>query len=147
MPLIRYRMDDVLIPDPSARSPYPYTRIKEIIGRQEDALVFTNDLGQDDFIHPIIIAELIIPGVTAWQIVLQSKTAFCFRARFDAALTPSQKEDAYAAIRRRLTGILAEKRMHHVHFEIDEVDALQIDLKTGKFRLVEREPDYAMTVP
>ena len=45
MPLIRYRMDDVLVPDFDGPAHYPFTRIREVIGRHEDALVFTNRHG------------------------------------------------------------------------------------------------------
>lgn len=143
MPLIRYRMDDVLVPDLTGRSRYPYTKVKEVIGRQEDALMFTNDLGMDDFIHPIVIVELVVEGLTGWQIVLQSKTAFRFRARFDPGLTPAQREATRESIHRKLSAILAEKQMLKVRFEIEAVETLAIDEKTGKFRLVMREPGYA----
>lgn len=139
MPLIRYRMDDVLVPDPAAQSRLPFTRVKEIVGRQEDALIFTNHHGKDDFIHPIVIVELVIHGLTAWQIVLENKTAFRFRARLDQALAPGQRERTRECIHEKLTAILAEKNMLNVRFEIEEVDSLPLDPATGKFRLVMRE--------
>ncbi len=76
MPLIRYRMDDVLVPESNGHNGYPFTKVKDIVGRHEDALVFTNRHGKDDFIHPIVIVELIVSGLNAWQIVLESKTSF-----------------------------------------------------------------------
>ena len=137
-PLIRYRLDDVLRLEDGGSSPYPFRRIKEVIGRQEDALVFINQHGVEDFIHPIIIVELVVPGLEAWQVVLESKTSFRFRARLDPALTAKQREGALNAIRRRLREILGEKEMSNVHFEIEEVESLPIDTRTGKFRLVMR---------
>ncbi len=109
MPLIRYRMEDVLVRDTHGSSPYPFTRIKEIVGRQEDALVFTNEIGQDDFIHPIVIVELVVPGLNAWQIVLESPTSFRFRAEFDPRLNASQSDATRAALVRKLNAILAGK--------------------------------------
>ncbi len=50
MPLIRYRMDDVLVPDLDGPAHHPFTRIREVIGRHEDALAFTNRHGLEDFI-------------------------------------------------------------------------------------------------
>jgi len=143
MPLIRYRMDDVLVPDVTGQSPYPFTRVKGVVGRQEDALIFTNHCGRDDFIHPIVIVELVVHGLAGWQIVLESKTSFRFRARFDPVLTPEQCETTREGIRRKLNAILAEKNMLNVRFAIEEVDSLAIDRLTGKFRLVLREPGYA----
>lgn len=136
MPLIRYRMDDVLVPDSSGPSKYPFTRVKEIIGRQEDALVFTNQHGTDDFIHPIVIVELVVLGLNAWQIVVESKTSFRFRARFDSPQSDEERQETMERIRRTLRVILADKDMLNVHFEIEPVKSLEIDPVTGKFRLI-----------
>jgi len=140
-PLIRYQLDDVLLLAESGSSPYPFRRIKEVIGRQEDALVFINRHGVEDFIHPIIIVELVVPGLEAWQVVLESKTSFLFRARLDPALTAKEREETFDAIRHRLREILGEKEMTNVNFEIEEVESLSIDTRTGKFRLVMRTYD------
>jgi phenylacetate-coenzyme A ligase PaaK-like adenylate-forming protein len=140
MPLIRYRMDDVLVPDTGSRNPYPFTKVKEIVGRYEDALVFTNSSGRDDFIHPIVIVELIISGLDGWQIVLQSKTSFRFRARYGAGLDERQRQETRARIHEKLDALLAEKDMSHVRYEVEEVDELEIDPHSGKFRLVIKEP-------
>lgn len=146
MPLIRYRMDDVLVPDPRGNGGYPHTRIKDIVGRREDALVFTNRHGHDDFIHPIVIVELIVNGLDAWQIVLKSKTSFSFLARFDAHLSARQRLATREAIKEKLSAILAEKEMTGVRFEIEEVDSLVVDPYSGKFRLVVREPEIESIV-
>ncbi len=138
MPLIRYQMDDVLAPETAGRSPYPFTRIKEVIGRHEEALVFVNERGDEDFIHPIVIVELLIPGVNAWQVALESKESFRFRARFETGLTAAEREETLGRIREKLGAILAQKEMRNVRFEIEPVESLAIDPKTGKFRLVVR---------
>lgn len=147
MPLIRYRMDDVLVPEANGHSGYPFTKVKEIVGRHEDALVFTNRHGKDDFIHPIVIVELIVNGLNGWQIVLENKTSFRFRARFDAALTAEECRDTSKRIREKLNAILAEKEMSNVRFEIEPVEELAIDSYSGKFRLVIREPGAAQSRP
>ncbi len=139
MPLIRYHMDDVLVPDTSGHTRYPFTRVKEIVGRQEDALVFTNQHGADDFIHPIVIVELVVRGLNAWQIVIESKTSFRMRARFGDGLSDKECQQTESRIRETLNAILAEKNMRNVQFEIERVDSLAIDPATGKFRLVMRE--------
>lgn len=141
MPLIRYRMDDVLVPDLESPNPYPFTKVRDIIGRCEDALPFVNQRGREDFIHPIVIVELMIPGLNAWQIVLASKTSFRFRARLEAGLTEAERQATFERIREKLNGILAEKEMTNVRFEVEEVEALAIDPASGKFRLVLRQPE------
>ena len=72
--------------------------------------------------------------------MLESKTSFRFRARFDADLSPKECEATRERVRERLTSILAEKEMGNVRFEIEQVEALEIDPHSGKFRLVVREP-------
>ncbi|MCE9518106.1 MAG: hypothetical protein K8R87_00825 [Verrucomicrobia bacterium] len=140
MPLIRYRMDDVLVPDLNGSTKLPFTKVKEIVGRSEDALIFTNCHGQEDFIHPIVIVELIVSGLNAWQIVLENKTSFRFRARLNAGQSIQEQQATCDRIRDKMNAILAEKEMSNVHFEIEQVDTLEIDPQTGKFRLVVREP-------
>ena len=147
LPLIRYRMDDVLVPETSGESPYPYTRIREIVGRQEDALEFTNEHGQPDFIHPIVIVELVIPGLEAWQIVLESKTAFRFRACYQAQLSETERAETQRLIREKMNSLLLEKQMSNVRFTVEEVRSLAPDAFSGKFRLVVREePGYTAPV-
>jgi phenylacetate-CoA ligase len=147
MPLIRYRMDDVLLPDTTSPNPYPFTKVKNVVGRYEDALLFTNRHGELDFIHPIVIVELIIKGLNAWQVILESKTSFRFRARLEAGLSPAERQAALQRIHDKLTSMLAEKEMDNVKFKIEEVDSISIDPKTGKFRLVVREPASGAAKP
>ena len=139
MPLIRYRMDDVLVPVVDGKNPYPFTRIQEIVGRTEHTLTFINQHGQEDFIHPIVIVELIIEGLKAWQIVLTGKTSFLFRACFEDGLTEAAQAATRQRIRQKLDGILAEKQMANVTFGIEVVEALGLDPYSGKFRLVVRQ--------
>lgn len=140
MPLIRYRMDDVLVPDLTEPSIYPFTRVKDIVGRYEDALVFSNQHGEVDFIHPIVIVELIVEGLNAWQILIESATSFRFLARLDDKLSSREKQETHQRIRHKMSAILAEKEMGNVQFEIDEVESLAVDPYSGKFRLVVKAP-------
>ena len=140
MPLIRYRMDDVLVPVAGSAGPFPYRRVREVVGRTEDALVFANRHGQHDFIHPIVLVELAVPGLNAWQVVLESDHSFRFRARLDPGLSPAGRDECLRLLGARLDAILAEKEMINVRFRIEEVDTLDIDPRTGKFRLVLHAP-------
>lgn len=136
MPLIRYRMDDVLVPDRTTTSTIPFIKVREIVGRYEDALVFRNRHGAEDFIHPIVIVELIIPGLDAWQIVLESRTSFRFRARFQAGQTGEEQQATQERIRAAMSVLLEEKEMENVSFIIEPVEHLELDPRSGKFRLV-----------
>jgi phenylacetate-coenzyme A ligase PaaK-like adenylate-forming protein len=142
LPLIRYRMDDVLVPNEAAsvavgrRRAWPYRRVRNIVGRRENALTLANRRGEDDFIHGNIIVEFYVPGLAAWQAVALDKTSFLFRVRYQAGLTAEQKQRAERAIHQRWRALLAEKHLDNVQFRVEEVPTLGPDPRTGKFRLV-----------
>lgn len=137
LPLIHYRIDDVLVADPTP-SRYPFTKVREVVGRYEDALVFTNRFGQQDFIHPLVIVDLMIGGLRTWQIELLDLTSFLFRARFEPGLNEVEKQKSKDRIQDTMRSILAEKSMDNVKFRIDDVDHIPVDPQTGKFRIVLR---------
>jgi phenylacetate-CoA ligase len=134
LPLIRYRMEDVIEPIPGNGS--ARTRIKGIVGRAEYPLIFINRHGMEDFISPIVIVELHAKGLRRFQICLLSKTAFLFRACWERGLNAEERKKALAEIQNKLATILNQKEMENVSFTIEEVDDLPLDPKTGKFRLI-----------
>jgi phenylacetate-coenzyme A ligase PaaK-like adenylate-forming protein len=142
LPLIRYRMDDVLVPDEAVspatgrRRPWPYLRVRNIVGRRENALILTNRRGEEDFIHGNIIVEFYVPGLATWQAVALDNTSFLFRVRYQAGLTAEQKQRAERAIHERWVALLHEKHLDNVRFRVEEVPTLGPDPRTGKFRLV-----------
>jgi phenylacetate-coenzyme A ligase PaaK-like adenylate-forming protein len=136
LPLIRYCMDDVLIPEPDPSGRYPFTKIRDLVGRSEDSPSFRNREGALDFIHPSLIGELLVPGLKSWQMQLIDETAFIFRARFEPGLDPKARQTVRGRIREQLGSLLAEKRMDNVTFEIEEVERLKVDPKSGKTRMI-----------
>ncbi len=136
LPLIRYRMEDVLQAMPGADWHLPYTRVKDIVGRMEQALVFTNRHRSEDFICPIIIVEVHVRNLRRFQIRLLSRSSFLFRACLEKDLGAKEREEVFRDIRMKLQEILNQKEMDNVTFDIEEVDDLQVDPKTGKFRLI-----------
>jgi phenylacetate-coenzyme A ligase PaaK-like adenylate-forming protein len=136
LPLVRYRMDDVLQPMPDAAWHLPYTRVKGLVGRMEQALVFTNRHGSEDFICPIIMVEFHVRNLRRFQIRLLSRSSFLFRACLEKDLGPEEREEVFRDIQMKLKEILRQKEMENVTFDLEEVDDLQVDAKTGKFRLI-----------
>jgi phenylacetate-coenzyme A ligase PaaK-like adenylate-forming protein len=140
MPLIRYRMSDILRPLPGVTPPThpgsPYIVIDNIIGRTEKMPAFINRDGVEDFIHPISVVELFIAGVTRFQMQLVSKTSFRFAIVLDASLSASQREEATAATAQRLREFLDQKMMQNVTFEVLTVEDIPIDPRSGKFKLI-----------
>lgn len=136
MPLIRYRMDDILAPVEDMEKTLPFTRVREIIGRSEYIPYFTDRSGREDFISPHIINELFVRNLKRFQLRVVDKGSFVFRAVAVPGISPDQREEMLRAIRSKLMAILAEKELDNVSFEIEEVDDLPVDRKTGKFRLI-----------
>jgi phenylacetate-CoA ligase len=127
-------MDDVLVPAPpgNARNG-PYRIVKEVVGRSEDAPVFRNEDGREDWIHPIVLVEFYVKGLKAFQVRVIDKTSFRFLAVLDAGADwDAFVRDATA----RLRALLAEKRMANVTFQLEQVTRLENDPRSGKFRLI-----------
>jgi len=141
VPLIRYRLDDVLEPAPELQGRYgPYRIVRDVVGRNEHAPVFRNRDGRHDSIHPIVLAEFFAPNLKAFQIHLLDDTSF----RFDYRLVPGLDHDAQVAARAdmaaRLRVLLGEKRMDNVQFDLREVPTFTHDPETGKFKLIVPPP-------
>lgn len=134
LPLIRYQMNDVLLPKENEKS--PYLHIEKLIGRKEITPIFTNQHGQEDFIHPGIFMELVTKNLDRYQIVLQDKQSFTVKAAFTQKLSHTEKTDVIQSITSQIDHILAHKSMKNVRYEIKEVDTLWVDPKTGKFKLI-----------
>ena len=135
LPLIRYRMSDILRPvDSGAHA--PYLVIESLVGRNELQPVFKNRDGGEDFISPHTINEIFVAGVTRFQMHLLGREAFRFMVCLDAALDTEQRAAAIKGVFDRLGEILARKRMDNVRFEVLAVDDLPVNPRTRKFQLI-----------
>ncbi|MCG2721104.1 MAG: hypothetical protein L6290_03680 [Thermodesulfovibrionales bacterium] len=136
LPLIRYRMSDTLRLT-NLQSPYGhYPVIGAVVGRNEWVPEFRNSQGEIDFLSPLIIAEIFIPGVWRFQMRLIDETAFRFAICLDTALDATECATAIAATETRLHEILGQKGLNNVQFRVDVVDDIPVDPITRKFKLV-----------
>jgi putative adenylate-forming enzyme len=143
MPLIRYRMSDVLVSDPRPRDDhYPYVKIRDVLGRQENSLIFTNEAGVKDFIHPLVVVEIAINGLKSWQLVLEDLSFFRFLVCVEEDASESEQQAIKEEIARYWEQVLIAKRMRNVRFQIEVVGELPVDTKTGKFRIVVKGAGY-----
>ena len=138
LPLIRYRLEDVLLPLESAPGPWPFRKVCEIVGRNEHVPFFRNARGGEDFISPHIINEFFVPGLRRFQMRVLDATSFAFCVCLEHGIAPERRATTLAAIERGWREILAQKQLDNVRFWIEEEDDLPVDPKTGKFRLVVR---------
>lgn len=136
LPLIRYRMSDVLRPIPDASRYAPYLAIRSLVGRNELLPLFKNGDGTEDFVSPHTINEIFVPGVNRFQMHLLSDTSFRFMICVDPLLDPEQRAACRVGMTRRLREILDRKSMANVSFEVIETDDLPVNPKTRKFQLI-----------
>ncbi len=136
LPLIRYRMDDILDLKASSGRRCPYRPINNLIGRMEQAPLFLNQQGIEDFISPILLVEFHAKNLRRFQIHILSPTSFLFKAVLETGITPVEREDAFRDIEAGLRNILHQKEMDNVSFEIEEAGDLPVNPKTRKFKLI-----------
>lgn len=135
LPLIRYRMADVLRPVDSGEHA-PYLVIESLVGRNELQPVFKNRDGAEDFISPHTINEVFVAGVTRFQLQLTGEAEFRFMIVLDPALSSDARTAASDAVATRLREILARKRMDNVRFTVVPTEDLPLNPRTRKFQLI-----------
>jgi phenylacetate-CoA ligase len=136
LPLIRYRMSDILRPisPPDAQD----IIVSSLVGRSEQMPQFTNENGETDFISPHTINEIFVKGVTRFQFQITGQNSFRFPICVDPSLSEQQRAEAADAIGKRLQEILDQKRLTGVRFDVPIVDDIPINPKTRKFQLIVR---------
>jgi phenylacetate-CoA ligase len=142
LPLIRYRMNDVLTLVPSDEHA-PFRAISDVLGRVEQLANFRNRHGTVDGISPHTINEILIPHVRRFQMRLRGPESFEFAVIFAPSATSEQRVEALSFAKEKLKAILIEKDMDNVAFDVRQVDDIPVDLKSGKFRLIVPAPSAA----
>ena len=135
LPLVRYRMADVLRPVANS-SISPYVEIDSLVGRSELMPTFVNRDGIEDFISPHTINEIFVANVRQFQMQLLDVACFRFVVCLEPDLTVQQQTSAVDTTRRRLREILDQKYMNNVEFEVVVADQLSLNPITRKFQLI-----------
>ena len=132
-PLIRYRLDDeIILDDTPCECGCPFPLIKNIAGRQEDFLWFEKSDGSKEYIHPIVIVEFFVPGLEKLQVIQTQKNKLLMKV-----IIHGDRGEVLPAIRKRMNEILKGKGLEEVvSFEIEVVNEIENDPRTGKFKLV-----------
>jgi phenylacetate-CoA ligase len=134
LPLIRYRMSDILRPISAADA--PRIQIQNLVGRTEQMPVFVNGAGAKDFISPHIINEIFVKGVARFQMQITGPNSFRFPICVEAELDDRERAIAAAGVRMRLSEILAQKGLGNVAFEVEVVADIPLNERTRKFQLI-----------
>lgn len=136
LPLVRYRMDDILERQENGQQIYPYTKIKNIAGRRENIPYFINNRGEEDFISPHVITEFHVRNVCRYQFEAVDKAKCIFRVCLEKGLSAQGEEETIREVQARLGQIFEKKGMTNVSRRVEVVDELLPDPKTGKFRVI-----------
>lgn len=133
-PLIRYKISDNLKLNNSFNNTrYPFTRAKNIMGRDEDILWFEDKKGKKDFIHPLAVEGFCIDGLIDYQFRQVSADSF----EMIAEVSSREKRDYIKSeMINQMNRILNEKQLDYVEFNIQFVNSILPDKRTGKKKLI-----------
>ncbi|MGD2132752.1 MAG: hypothetical protein PVI23_08165 [Maricaulaceae bacterium] len=134
-PLIRYRMDDVLTPvkqSPGARE----LVIRSVVGRSEYTPSFVNEDGARDIINTHTISTIFVDGVRQFQLRVTGEASFEVLARLEDGLSADASDVAISGLRESIAGVLRQRRMSNVAFEVTAVDKIDHDPVSRKFKLI-----------
>lgn len=140
VPLIRYRINDVVELKESPSSSGPFRWIKTIAGRNELPFELVNNDGDLEPISQISLLYLPVPPLQGLQLVIYDAQHIEFRIVTTNQGLSFQREQQVRDVRHGIHNWLAGKRMdQNVRFDVKAVDQLTIDPKNGKAKLIIRE--------
>lgn len=130
-PLIRYEITDRLeILDKSDFC--PFTRTKIVQSRQEDIMWFEKN-GKKDFIHPLSVEGICIEGLLDYQFIRNGNEDFIMKIQIEDA----EKERAILMeLELFFKKLLEDKHLQFVKYQIEVVEEIKVDEKTGKKKLI-----------
>ena len=133
-PLIRYRISDQLhLAEPDIKSPYPFTKAGNIMGRSEDLMWFEDKEGGRDFLHPLVIEGFCLEGLLDYQFRQLDETSFEMLAEVSDG---KKVHEIRSEMQKQMGRILKDKQLEYVNFSVRLVKEIRPDLRTGKKRLV-----------
>jgi phenylacetate-coenzyme A ligase PaaK-like adenylate-forming protein len=135
MPLIRYRMNDVLVRAEDDAPALPFTKVA-VAGRNEHMPRFINQHGDEDFISPHRISAFLVKNVRRSQLKLEDPTHCTLRICLAPDLDAAERTRTLREVQDAFDAILAQKDMRNVTCRIEVVGDLRPDRRTGKFRLI-----------
>lgn len=136
LPLIRYKLADIMTPLSVGDSSSPYRRVNEVVGRSEVVPWFRNEAGARDFVSPSVIVEIYVPDIRRFQMELVDQQSFVFRYCVEPGLAEQARRAARDGLQAKLAGILRRKGMANIRYDLVEVEDLAVDPRTGKFKLI-----------
>jgi phenylacetate-CoA ligase len=134
LPILRYELADYV--SRGHRLAGPYTTIRDIQGRVNDALPVILHDGKLDTIHPIILSEFYVAGLETVQFI--SRRPDHIQIRYVAG------ENIDNCVRQEFQRLLDMKGAQRTAFDVQQVEQIDRDPQTGKLRLVWIAPDVLL---
>jgi len=130
LPILRYELGDYVVkgtPLPDR----PFSTLRDIRGRVNDALPVVLSSGVHDSIHPLVLTTLFVPTIDKFQFVSERPE----HVRIDY-VAPRNID---TAVREEFQKMLDAKGAMRTTVDVRNVPAIENDPKTGKLRLVKFE--------
>lgn len=134
-PLIRYKIDDLVITSDKKEKKWPFTTIKSVSGREEDLLWLRNKEGELDFVHPIVFVEFHVKGLKKFQIIKKNEVNIQVKTVKTEDISVSSLKEKMTE---KLSTMLNKKNMDNVNIRIRLVQNIENDSQSGKFRLIKK---------
>lgn len=131
-PLIRYQLSDSLKLKESDTK-IPFSKVKSIVGRNEDLLWFEDVNGEKEFLHPLAIEGFCIEGMKDYQFKKIDNKSFEMYAE---VINEKAKQKVQEEMKIQMRKILEEKKLGYVDFYINFVEKILPNSKTGKKQLI-----------
>lgn len=127
LPILRYDIGDYVVKG-TPLPDIPFSTLREIKGRVNDALPVRLSSGAIDSIHPIVVTTFHVPSIEKFQFV--SADPDYVRINYVAP------KNLDAAVRHEFQQMLDERGASQVDIEVQHVPDIPNDPQTGKLRLV-----------
>jgi len=128
-PLIRYRMSDTMT---LKTTDQPFITLDSFAGRETDMLTFVDDENVDYPVHPMKLVEFFAPGLKRFQFEQTAPNALLLRITVAEGYSDSKQ-----LAQKKLLDILKEEGLDSfVSADVEVVESIEMNIKTGKFKLV-----------
>ena len=138
MPLIRYRMEDMLTPL-SEKNTYP-TIVKNLVSRSEVTVNFINALGESENFTSFITRRFFVNGLRKFQMQVTSNTSFTFLICYNNNLNQDEKKEVFLDLEKKLKNLLKAKNLENLSYDIQVVEDIPVDRRTRKFNTIVYKP-------
>ena len=130
MPLIRYRIRDVLGPRPLDEA-RPFRRVEPIIGRADEIPYFTTTDQNRITVHPLAFDPLMPEGVKSFYMVSEEVNSVAFHIFLDDK-SRERSDEVLNSVRQVLKSFFAEKGLSNLRLEVVLEKDYGINSNSGK---------------